>query len=549
MEVSKRLQLVQMSNRIRAEQRSRVARSLRAFAMLYLPHHVSKPSSRMHQELYPMLEALREQRGARIAVAAPRSSAKSTLVDTLFVLWAVCHKLFDFVVIISDTAEKAGGFLESIKHELVCNERLRADFPEVCEASGRYPRPPRWRRDEIVTHNGVRITALGTGQNIRGIKHHEHRPDLIILDDVESDENTKTKESRVKLSDWFTKSILKAGTQQSNLIVVGTITHYDSLLAKLTDPVKSPTWASKIYRSVIRWSDHPELWEAWAGILRKRDEFEDETGPAAARAYFDAHRDAMLEGTQVLWPEMEDYHALMTMRESDGPASFDSEKQNEPVNPDDCYFLEEDFRFWDDQFETAAELIAAIGRNAVFLGACDPSLGRQGRHADDSAIITLLRDTQTGTLYVLDADIARRKPDQIIETILTYQRMRKYQRFGFEVNQFQAFLGSELKRRSAAQGLYLPVEDIQNSSDKLGRIQGLQPLIRSGTLQFSRRQTQLLEQLRLFPKAAHDDGPDALEMAVATARSDSRSPTIEEWRECIRLNEELREMRESTILW
>jgi hypothetical protein len=28
----------------------------------------------------------------------------------------------------------------------------------------------------------------------------------------------------------------------------------------------------------------------------------------------------------------------------------------------------------------------------------------------------------------------------------------------------------------------------------------------------------LLEQLRLFPKAAYDDGPHALEMAVAAAR-------------------------------
>jgi len=65
----------------------------------------------------------------------------------------------------------------------------------------------------------------------------------------------------------------------------------------------------------------------------------------------------------------------------------------------------------------------------------------------------------------------------------------------------------------------LPVEPVVHSSDKLARIQSLQPLVRSGTLQFSRRHTLLLEQMRLFPKAAHDDGPDALEMAVAAARS------------------------------
>ena len=56
-----------------------------------------------------------------------------------------------------------------------------------------------------------------------------------------------------------------------------------------------------------------------------------------------------LERRLHLWPEVGDYHALMLMRESEVPASFDSEKQNEPVNPLDCLFLEEDFRFWDDR--------------------------------------------------------------------------------------------------------------------------------------------------------------------------------------------------------
>ena len=238
-----------------------------------------------------------------------------------------------------------------------------------------------------------------------------------------------------------------------------------------------------------------------------------------AKQFFEANREAMLAGTEVLWPENEDYYTLMLMRESEGPASFDSEKQNEPVNPADCLFLEEEFHYWDDRWESSAELIAAVGKNATWIGACDPSLGKSGKHADDSAIITLLRDSSTGTLYVIDADIKRRKPDLIIEHVLAYRRLRKYRTFAFESNQFQSLLADELTRRSNAERLYMPVEPVTHTSDKLARIQGLQPLVRSGTLQFSRKQTVLLEQLRLFPKAAHDDGPDALEMAVDAARS------------------------------
>ena len=100
------------------------------------------------------------------------------------------------------------------------------------------------------------------------------------------------------------------------------------------------------------------------------------------------------------------------------PASFDSEKQNEPINPDDCYFAEAEFRFWDDRWADEQALIASLENNGRMIGACDPSLGKQGRHADDSAIVSLLCDPRSGGLYVLGADVARRNPDRILRNIL-----------------------------------------------------------------------------------------------------------------------------------
>jgi predicted phage terminase large subunit-like protein len=517
MSIINQLQIQRLAGQVRAQRRQAGRDSLRAFARLYLPHCVGKPSSRMHEELYPLLEALPDQPGARIAVAAPRGSAKSTLVSQIFLLWGVCHRLYRYVVLISDTAEKAADFLGHVKDELTDNDRLAEDYPEVCEPGSRRAHLTRWRSGEIITRNKVKVTALGVGQNIRGRRHREDRPDLIILDDVESLDNTASAEARTKLRDWFSKAVLKAGTPLTRVIVIGTIQHYDALLARLTDPVRSPLWEGRVYRSVVRWSSHPELWQIWSQVLHGQEEHAGATGPQAAEAYFQEHGEAMLDGTEVLWPEVEDYRTLMLMRESEGPASFDSEKQNEPVNPEDCFFLEEDFRFWDDRFEDEQSLIAAVGKSGQFIGACDPSLGRQGKHADDTAIITLLKDPANGVMYVLDADLARRRPDRIIDDVLAYGRLRKYNRFGFESNQFQELLAEELQRRASQAGLRLPVEPIQHTSDKIARIQTLQPLVRSGMLQFTRRHRTLLDQLRLFPKAAHDDGPDALEMAVATS--------------------------------
>ena len=115
-------------------------------------------------------------------------------------------------------------------------------------------------------------------------------------------------------------------------------------------------------------SEHPELWERWSAIFRDREEHEEKSGPEAAEKFYETNRKAMLEGTRVLWPEREDYHALMVMREREGMRSFQSEKQNEPIDPEQCVFDERTFQYWDDEYKDVQHLIDTIGRNARFYG-------------------------------------------------------------------------------------------------------------------------------------------------------------------------------------
>ena len=86
-----------------------------------------------------------------------------------------------------------------------------------------------------------------------------------------------------------------------------------------------------------------------------------------------------------------------------------------------------------------------------------------------------------------------------------------------ESNSSQEFMADQLIERSRKAGSQVPVEKITSVKDKMARIQSLEPKVKMGTIRFSKRHRQLLEQLRQFPKAAHDDGPDALEMAVTLA--------------------------------
>ncbi len=92
--------------------------------------------------------------------------------------------------------------------------------------------------------------------------------------------------------------------------------------------------------------------------------------------------------------------------------------------------------------------------------------------------------------------------------------------FGIEVNQFQELLADELRRRADEQRILLPLWTLNNQVNKLVRIRRLTPYLAQGRIRFkgdSPGARLLVEQLRDFPHGDHDDGPDALEMALRLA--------------------------------
>src|SRR5687767_11765630 len=85
----------------------------------------------MHNELFGLLQNMISDRPQRIAIAAPRGHAKSTIVSETFVLWCICYKLEHYILIVSQTLDQASAYLSHIKHELETNPILKEDFPEV----------------------------------------------------------------------------------------------------------------------------------------------------------------------------------------------------------------------------------------------------------------------------------------------------------------------------------------------------------------------------------------------------------------------------------
>lgn len=237
-----------------------------------------------------------------------------------------------------------------------------------------------------------------------------------------------------------------------------------------------------------------------------------------ATLFFEDHEKALMEGVRVLWAERESYFQLMVMREAEGEWAFNAEKQNEPINPKDSFFTPHGFTYWDDRFESAEHLVSYFKANHLkykVFAACDPSLGKQNQRHDYSAIIVVYHLPKTGHYYIIDADIRKRKPDAIIEDLVSYAKIRNIDAVGIENVQFQEYFKDQLQKRfDQESGCSVHVDGISSKNDKIGRIQAMQPMIASGKLLFSRKHKLLLQQFREFPKGAHDDGPDAVEMVL-----------------------------------
>lgn len=501
---------------------------LEFFGRAYFPHYFSRPSPEFHRELddiwqqgvlkgrFPLTpsdaKAISRLPGVRRVVAAPRGHAKSTNLTFKGTMHSTLYQYKHYPIIISDSSDQAEGFLDNIRVEFEENPAIREDFGDLAGSV--------WRSNVLVTKTNIKIEAIGSGKKIRGRKHRNWRPDLLILDDVENDENVRTPEQRAKLDGWFKKAVSKAGDDYTDIVYIGTLLHYDSLLA---NTLKNPAYRAIKYQAVISFSSADDLWQKWESIYT---DLENDDREREALAFFQDHRAAMLEGTQVLWEEKLSYYDLMVMRVSEGESAFNSEMQNEPINPDDCIFVQEWFEFYNE-----AEINF---RDQVFqfFGFVDPSLGKT-KKSDFSAIVTLAKHKTSGYMYVVDADIERRHPDRIITDVLEKEKWlratfgRGYKKLGAEVNQFQWFLKEELAKASARAGLYLPIEEVQQTSDKVLRIQTLQPDIKNKYIKFNPKHKRLLEQLYHFPMGAHDDGPDALEGARTIAKKTKRFRIID----------------------
>ena len=293
------------------------------------------------------------------------------------------------------------------------------------------------------------------------------------------------------MKDWYYKALSKVGDKNTDFVFLGTVLHYDSLLA---DVLNNPLYNSKKYSAVIKFSEAYELWNEWEKLLTN---MEDENRLETAKKFFAQHKEAMLEGTEVLWEAKYSYYDLMVMKVAEGDAAFNTEMQNNPLNPDNLIFLREWFQYF------TLEEIKPQFKELELFAAIDASMGKKNT-SDFSAIVVLAKNKKTGQMYCLECNMKRRHPDQIIDDaadILLYWidlTKQPFRALGVEDVAFQSFFKDELRKRFMSKSIYVNINGLSNNQDKQLRIERLQPDIKNGYIKFLREQKLLLEQLEHF---------------------------------------------------
>jgi len=416
------------------------------FAAYFLSHYIDGDIPRLHHKFFSLTDE------DRAVIAAPRGFAKSTVFSLVYPLWCLLYGKKKYIVLVSDTAYQAESFLDKIIWELETNELIHKYF-------GNLVGKDKWTKGEILAANGVRIIAKGTGQKIRGIANFQHRPDLVICDDLENDEMVRTKEQREKISSWFHRALLNTLAPESQVIIVGTVLHFDSLLANL---LEKENWSTRKFKAI------------------------DENGRSVWRGK---------------WPL-----SLLRKKKSEiGEIAFMSEYQNEPYDEQTAIFKKSWLQFYD------------IYPNQLDIyGGCDPAIStRDG--ADFFVFLTIGVDKE-GRVYVLDYIRDHLTIDGQVRAIVQSYNRWQHKHISLETVAYQKALKQMLDLKSRQERLYLPVSGVVPDQDKIRRIQKITPLFENGFIYLGPKQQELIDELLEFPLGKHDDLLDALCFALANIK-------------------------------
>lgn len=186
-----------------------------------------------HEDFWRWVWSVRPDERPRPFVAIwPRGGAKSTSTELACVLLAA-RGARKYGLYVCESQDQADDHVSNVAALLELDTTARA-FPELsARAVGKYGNVKGWRRNRLMTQSGFILDALGLDTATRGVKIENQRPDLLVLDDIDSENDTQAvTEKKIKT---LTQALLPAGSGDVGVLMCQNLVHQDSIFARLAD--------------------------------------------------------------------------------------------------------------------------------------------------------------------------------------------------------------------------------------------------------------------------------------------------------------------------
>lgn len=222
------------------------------FILIYFSNQIPDPLAPFQKEMIKLAEG-----NQTLVISAFRGAGKSTILDELYALWAATgNQQKKFILIVSQTEKQAQLHFANIKSALEMSSLFKTDL-------GPFKEETVWNSSTIVLMNGTRISCISVEQNVRGLKHLQYRPDLIIADDIESSTSVLSAEQRDKTYNFLKSDLILAGDMKKlRLIVLGNMYHEDGVIKRLEDEIEDQRF-NAIYKRYPFIDEHGKCaWES-----------------------------------------------------------------------------------------------------------------------------------------------------------------------------------------------------------------------------------------------------------------------------------------------
>ncbi len=286
------------------------------FAFFYFPEYFKYEIAPFHWQFFNDFDRLLKGELDEVAWIAFRESAKTT-ISKIMVCYAICHQKKRYINWDSYDKENAEAALFDIATWLQTNKRLLNDYGRIfkrkrTKGDDGDEDPSRKRLASFVTENDVKVEAFSTQESTRGRLYMDKRPDMFVLDDVETN---KTKESFAIM----TKIISHINEMRAGLGVTGCVLYLgnyiteEGVIAHVEQLLKDKS--HKIYRKIPVYENNQPTWPG---------------------KYVMTNKEAL--DHNIMLPRDEWKVSIPHKRESLGEEVFQVEMMNNPGASGDYYF-------------------------------------------------------------------------------------------------------------------------------------------------------------------------------------------------------------------